>query len=785
MATEQGSQRFEIEVRAKTHRLARRTLHKIQRDAGTQYRGQALEMACAQFLATPSEGPHTAEDAAEHHSRRNFPYHLYPDQKEVVEAALARAKQELNSEDGGEAFHHILVTVNRSYFGNVNFREPTVLDSAWSGRKGEAGSDIPASPTPRDRGESTSSDPHPTRKAEEDCRVRSVIPYVDHHLKDMTSASSVDLRPASAPSRPSKPGGTSKVECDGRQDRPRSTLGHHDDGGGAQAIFSRGSQCAEHGNLRDGNRPRELGGPLPRFPFGSVAALAHALEVTEDFLRELARTADQLYQPGWLLKPSGEWRPINEPEQILKDVQERLLHWVFDPIGVPSPIAFGVPSPIAFGLKDRDRERDYIADARQHERKGWVAQTDIRKFFDRVTSQMVSDLFRAMGCGANLTAVLAQLTTHQRALPQGVPTSAAIANFLLADLDHEAHRMGQRLRVTVTRFIDGYGLSGEERDAVLRVRGFIERRLEARGLPVSLDPKKRRLDRRDKPQIVHGLTVNNGVAVPKPYRKALAREVRLAEQRGCTEDERERLSGRIAYVAQLHRKLGRRLRAALRHARQVPAGPKRKAGRARRRTRRARRETFGAAAERQAARGHSGARRTIASGRFPFDPGDYKVGDYLFECKATLKPALSIKHSWLNKIVGEALSSAKTPAFEMRFCTGELGGAQPGGEWIGIPTHTWAELIEHQGDGPEFLIENRTVGRRSSSVRLNWLRGLTTKAADQEKAAAFRLQFSQNGKQPRGFGDWMFIEKHRWKQLTETSGGGEAPQASHPCRSST
>ena len=132
----------------------------------------------------------------------------------------------------------------------------------------------------------------------------------------------------------------------------------------------------------------------------------------------------------------------------------------------------------------------------------------------------------------------------------------------------------------------------------------------------------------------------------------------------------------------------------------------------------------------------------------------------------------------------EALQRTKTPAFEIRFCTGD-GRALREAEWIGVPAHTWAELIEHQGDGPEFVIENRTVKYRSNSICLDWLRGLTAKASAEEKVAAFRLQFSLDGKQPRGFGDWVFVEKHRWKQLNEAPGDGGAPEAPHLCRSNT
>jgi len=132
----------------------------------------------------------------------------------------------------------------------------------------------------------------------------------------------------------------------------------------------------------------------------------------------------------------------------------------------------------------------------------------------------------------------------------------------------------------------------------------------------------------------------------------------------------------------------------------------------------------------------------------------------------------------------EALSRGKTPALEIRFCTGEVGGAHRVGEWIGVSIHAWAELIEQHGDHHAFLVEERTViNQKSISIRLDWLRGLAAKAAEHEQAAAFGLQFVQDGKPSRGFDHWVFVEKHRWQELTEISGDGEAPRASGPCRS--
>lgn len=54
-------------------------------------------------------------------------------------------------------------------------------------------------------------------------------------------------------------------------------------------------------------------------------------------------------------------------------------------------------------------------------------------------------------------------------------------------------------------------------------------------------------------------------------------------------------------------------------------------------------------------------KHTIASGRLPFDKGDFKNYEFLGECKSTDKDSLIFKVDWLRKISGEATSQGKTP----------------------------------------------------------------------------------------------------------------------------
>jgi RNA-directed DNA polymerase len=295
-----------------------------------------------------------------------------------------------------------------------------------------------------------------------------------------------------------------------------------------------------------------LAGPYPSFPIRTVRALAAILQLTERQVRELAEEAGDLYVAGSVLKPDGGWRPIDEPNERLKKVQRALHESLLEPL-ISSPIGCGV------------RGRTQIDAARRHAKRPFVGSVDIENFFPSVTSDAVQTLFRQMDCPADLASLLAMLTTLRGSLPQGAPTSPTVAGILLAGVDRQVHEEAQRLGLGVTRYADDFAASGERSESIEALFSVIEEALGPLGLRVN--PNKTDIAPRSETQVVLGLTVNNRVSVPKPYRKHLARAVFKASRDGCTERAFRRLRGQIAYVAQLHPKEARGLERALLSAR--------------------------------------------------------------------------------------------------------------------------------------------------------------------------------------------------------------------------
>ena len=164
--------------------------------------------------------------------------------------------------------------------------------------------------------------------------------------------------------------------------------------------------------------------------------------------------------------------------------------------------------------------------------------------------------------------ILVGLLTLQDRLPQGAPTSPAIADLVLRPVDEQVHAAAQRLGVRVTRYVDDFAFSGPSRDGLLKLRAVIERELRTVGLAVN--HSKDTLAGRGRRQVVHGLVVNGfadgRLSIPKEYRKALERDIFRAGVFGINRDHAESLRGQVRYVGRHHPRIARRLAAMLTRA---------------------------------------------------------------------------------------------------------------------------------------------------------------------------------------------------------------------------
>ncbi|MBK8100868.1 MAG: RNA-directed DNA polymerase [Planctomycetes bacterium] len=155
----------------------------------------------------------------------------------------------------------------------------------------------------------------------------------------------------------------------------------------------------------------------------------------------------------------------------------------------------------------------------------------------------------------------------ERHLPQGAPTSPALANLCAFRLDRRLHGLADRFAATYTRYADDLVFSGDGEFARAVDRGAdrVAAILLAERLRVA--HRKTRVLRRGTAQSVCGLIVNDRVSIPRRERERLEailhNSVRFGpatQNRAGVPDFRAWLLGHLARVTWLHPTLGARLR---------------------------------------------------------------------------------------------------------------------------------------------------------------------------------------------------------------------------------
>ncbi|MBK0397850.1 RNA-directed DNA polymerase [Limibaculum sp. M0105] len=270
-------------------------------------------------------------------------------------------------------------------------------------------------------------------------------------------------------------------------------------------------------------------------------------------------------------KRAGGVRLIEAPKPALKGLQRQVLRGILDPVPVHRD---------AFGFV---RGRGVTAGAARHAGEAVVLRFDLADFFHSVGRGRVFGIFRAMGYPHNAARCLAGLTTTAAPpwimerlgagdrpylriphLPQGAPTSPALANLSAFGLDRRLAGLARRLGAAWSRYADDICFSGDP-DIVAPLMAAVPGIVAEEGF--RLNAAKTRVMRAQARQCVTGLVVNRHLNLPREefdrlkaiiHRAASPGDARLADPRF-----RAALAGRIAWAEAVNPARGAKLRARL------------------------------------------------------------------------------------------------------------------------------------------------------------------------------------------------------------------------------
>lgn len=160
------------------------------------------------------------------------------------------------------------------------------------------------------------------------------------------------------------------------------------------------------------------------------------------------------------------------------------------------------------------------------------------------------------------------LRFRERHLPQGAPTSPALANLVAFRLDARLHAAAAAVGATYTRYADDLAFSGDQAFAAgaTRFRDLVQRVAASEGF--ELHPRKDRRMRRSARQRLTGLVVNARPAPPRDEFDRLkavlhncVRDGPASQNRAGVADFRAHLRGRVAWFEHASPARGAKLRA--------------------------------------------------------------------------------------------------------------------------------------------------------------------------------------------------------------------------------
>lgn len=292
------------------------------------------------------------------------------------------------------------------------------------------------------------------------------------------------------------------------------------------------------------------------------------------------------YSYRWLAKRCGGYRLIEVPKPRLRNLQRRMLRNILERVPV---------HPAAHGCV---RGRSVVSAALPHTAADVVLQIDLRDFFSSVSAGRVHAVFRTLGYPCAAARLLTGLATHStphsilRAapvaehtdpvatrsqmrrhflltvphLPQGAPSSPALANLCAYRLDLRLSGAAAACGVSYTRYVDDLIFSGDLAFArkIERFKSMVYSIIEDEGFEPHF--QKTRARTQATPQHVVGLVVNRKLNVPRrefDALKALLHNCRChgpsGQNRRAHPMFRQHLLGRIARVAQINPARGARL----------------------------------------------------------------------------------------------------------------------------------------------------------------------------------------------------------------------------------
>jgi hypothetical protein len=244
-----------------------------------------------------------------------------------------------------------------------------------------------------------------------------------------------------------------------------------------------------------------------------------------------------------LIKPA-KLRTIDNPSSVLKFIQRQINRKLLQNLNLPFYLCGGV------------RGRSVLDNVWMHFGARQVVAVDIRNFFPCISNFQVYDVWqKLLGCSPEIASLLTKLTTVERRLPQGAPTSTLLANLVLHMSDVKIRNVCEERGITYSTWVDDLAFSGINVPQILEV---VIPELHRSGFLVSR--KKLRIMGPGDQKVLNGIVMGKFPGLLKSRFSQIRSGVHKIQTNQVPAHELEnyvrRLKGRILHVRNISQRKG-------------------------------------------------------------------------------------------------------------------------------------------------------------------------------------------------------------------------------------
>ncbi|MFD0860259.1 reverse transcriptase domain-containing protein [Roseovarius aquimarinus] len=277
--------------------------------------------------------------------------------------------------------------------------------------------------------------------------------------------------------------------------------------------------------------------------------LSHLTNIRLEAIYAMSNSQKSFYRRFDIPKRSGGSRKIAAPLPSLAFLQR----WILDNI-------LNLIPPHA-SAKAYRRGHSTFDNARFHRKQKIVLKVDVKNFFGSIQEYNAFLIFKGLGYSKRLSKLLSMTSSLDGCLPQGAPTSGALANIYMRAFDEVIFIACKEKKVRYTRYADDLTFSGDDFDTNAQIK-MVDKELSKIGLTVNV--KKTRVLLPHVRQDVTGLVVNEKVSVPQDFRRKLRQECHFIQKFGIYGHAREvnaknarirleEVIGKLSYVKSIHK----------------------------------------------------------------------------------------------------------------------------------------------------------------------------------------------------------------------------------------